>query len=165
MSGGSLPLSLFLQGCRSMKRIAVGLSLLFFVACASAPTPQPAVTTTVAPPPAPVHSANALTTIASVAKTIAEPRIRVGLVNDQTTVTFPRLAGGYYVITDTTSATIRRGFTLTAPVSDAALHYAVQVSTVSDLASANTLADVRHTTNSTSRASSPTAPRQCSRSS
>jgi len=124
-----------------MKRIAVAFSLLFFAACASAPTPQPAVTTTVAPPPAPVRSANALTTVASVAKTIAEPRIRVGLVNDQTTVTFPRLAGGYYVITDTTSAAIRRGFTLTAPVSDATLHYSVQVSTVSDLASANTLAE------------------------
>ncbi|MBV9187618.1 MAG: hypothetical protein JO093_18525, partial [Acidobacteria bacterium] len=72
--------------------------------------------------------------MSSVAKTIAEPRIRVGLVNDQTTVTFPRLNGGYYIVTDTTSATIRRGFTLTAPVSDAAAHYALQVSTVSDLA-------------------------------
>ena len=75
------------------------------------------------------------------AKAIAEPRIRVGLVNDQTTVTFPRLQGGYYIVTDRTSATIQRGFTLTAPVTDAAAHYAVQVSTVSDLASANTLAE------------------------
>src|SRR3954453_22257958 len=140
MSGRSLPLSLFLQGCRTMKRPAVALSLLF-AACASAPPAQPPATTTVAPPPAAVHSANALTPVSSVAKTIAEPRIRVGLVNDQTTVTFPRLASGYYVVTDATSATIRRGFTLTAPVSDAAAHYAVQVSTVSDVASANTLAE------------------------
>jgi stage II sporulation protein D len=125
-----------------MKRTAVALSLLF-VACASAPPAHPPTTTIVVPPPphAPVRSANALTTIPSVAKTIVEPRIRVGLVNDQTTVTFPRLNGGYYIFTDASSAAIRRGFTLTAPVSDAAAHYAVQVSTVSDLASANALAD------------------------
>jgi len=126
-----------------MKRTAVALSLLFFAACATAPPAHPpaTATTTVAPPSALVRSANALTPVSSVAKTIAEPRIRVGLVNDQTTVTFPRLAGGYYIVTDTTSATIHRGFTLTAPVSDAAAHYAVQVSTVSDLPSANTLAE------------------------
>jgi stage II sporulation protein D len=123
-----------------MKRTAVALSLLFAAACASAPPSQPAVTTTVTAPPA-SRSANALTPVSSVTKTIAEPRIRVGLINDQTTVTFPRIAGGYYIATDTTSAAIRRGFTLTAPVSDAAAHYAVQVSTVSDVASANTLAE------------------------
>src|SRR5881227_2281084 len=124
-----------------MKRTAVALSLLFVAACASTPAAHPPETTTVAPqPPASVRSANALTTVTSAAKTIAEPRIRVGLVNDQTTVAFPRVAGGYYIVTDTTSAIIRRGFTLTAPVSDAAAHYAVQVSTVSDVASANTLA-------------------------
>src|SRR3954464_4399613 len=124
-----------------MKRTAVALSLLIFAACASAPPARPPVTATAAPPPTAVRSTNALSPVSSVAKTIAEPRIRVGLVNDQTTVTFPRLAGGYYVVTDTTSTTIRRGFTLTAPVSDAAAHYAVQVSTVSDLVSANTLAE------------------------
>ena len=129
-----------------MKRIAVALSLLFFAACASAPPAHPPATTTtvappITPPPAPTRSANAYTTVASVARTIAEPRIRVGLVNDQATVTFPRLNGGYYIVTDTVSATIRRGFTLTAPVSDAAAHYAVQVSTISDVASANALAE------------------------
>ena len=126
-----------------MKRTAVALSLLFFAACASAPPARPPATTTVVPPPppAPIRSANALTPVTAVAKTIAEPRIRVGIVNDQTTVTFPRLAGGYFIVTDATSGTIRRGFTLTAPVTDAAAHYAVQVSTVSDVASANTLAE------------------------
>src|SRR5436309_11358115 len=125
-----------------MKRTAVALSLLVFAACASAPPAHTPETTTVAPqPPASVRSANALTNVTSVAKTIGEPRIRVGLVNDQTTVTLPRIAGGYYIVTDTTSATIRRAFTLTAPVGDAAAHYAVQVSTVSDVASANTLAE------------------------
>src|SRR5438270_2408343 len=127
-----------------MKRTAVALSLLLFAACASAPPAHPPATTTAAPPPAAGRSANALTPVSSVAKTIVEPRIRVGLVNDQTAVTFPRLPGGYYVIMDTTSATIRRGFTLTAPVTDAAAHYAVQVSTVSDLASANALAEKLH---------------------
>lgn len=126
-----------------MKRTAVALSILFVAACATAPPAHPPAPTTtiVAAPPAPARSANALTPVSTVAKTIGEPRIRVGLVNDQTTVTFARLAGGYYVVTNTTSATIRRGFTLTAPVSDAAAHYAVQVSTVSDLVSANTLAE------------------------
>jgi stage II sporulation protein D len=123
-----------------MKRTAAALSLFFAAACASAPPSHPQETT-VAPPPAAVRSANAFTAVTSVTKTIAEPRIRVGLVNDQTTVTFPRLPGGYYIVTDTTSAAIRRGFTLTAPVTDAAAHYAVQVSTVSDLVSANTLAE------------------------
>src|ERR1051326_7375248 len=98
-----------------MKRIVVALSLLVLAACASAPPSRPPAATAVVPPPAPVRSANALTPVNSVAKTIVEPRIRVGLVNDQTSVTFPRLAGGYYVVTDTASATIRRGFTLTAP--------------------------------------------------
>jgi stage II sporulation protein D len=125
-----------------MKRTAVALSLLLFAACASAPpVHSPATTTVASPPPAPAGSANGLTPVSSVAKTITEPRIRVGLVNDQTTVTFPRLAGGYYIVTDTAAATIRRGFTLTAPVSDAVAHYAVQVSSVSDVASANTLAE------------------------
>ncbi|HEV7486593.1 MAG TPA: SpoIID/LytB domain-containing protein [Thermoanaerobaculia bacterium] len=125
-----------------MKRTAVALSLLFFAACASAPPAQPPAATTppVVSPPALARSANAFTTVSSVAKTIAEPRIRVGLVNDQTTVSFSRLPGGYYIVTDTTSAIIRRGFTLTAPVSDAAAHFAVQVSTVSDFDSANALA-------------------------
>jgi stage II sporulation protein D len=91
--------------------------------------------------PPPARSTNGLTPVASVAKTIVEPRIRVGIVNDQSTVIFPRVADGYYVVGDTGAATIRRGFTLTAPVTDAAAHYAVQVSAVSDLPSANTLAE------------------------
>src|SRR5258705_5311757 len=120
-----------------MKRTAVALSLLIFAACASAPPAHPPATTTTAPPPVIVRSANALTAVSTVAKAIAEPRIRVGLVNDQTTVTFPRLAGGYYIVSDSGTFVILRGFTLTAPVTDAAAHYAVQVSTVSDVASAN----------------------------
>lgn len=86
-------------------------------------------------------SPNALTMVSAAAKSIIEPRIRVGLLSDQTSVTFPRVTGGYYVITGPTAATIRRGFTMTAPVSDAAARYAVQVSTISDVTSANALAE------------------------
>ena len=131
-----------------MKRTAVALSLLVFAACASAPTAPPSrppvVTPSVmpvAPPPPPARSANAMTPVATVAKAIAEPRIRVGIVNDQATVTFPRVAGGYYIVSDAGSAMIRRGFTMTAPVPDAPAHYAVQVSAISDITSANALAE------------------------
>jgi len=121
-----------------MKRTAVALSLAVFACASPPPKVSPAATTTTPPP---VRSTNGLSPVTAVTATIAEPRIRVGLANDQTTVTFPRLAAGYYIVTDNSSAIIRRGFTLTAPVTDAAAHYAVQVSAVSDLASANSLAD------------------------
>jgi stage II sporulation protein D len=130
-----------------MKRIVVFLSLLV-AACASAPPSQPApppVSLPVAPaPPPPLHSQNAMTPVATVAKVIAEPRIRVGIVSDQATVTFPRVAGGYYIVSDAGSAVIRRGFTMPAPLGDVASHYAVQVSTTSDLTSANALAEKLH---------------------
>jgi stage II sporulation protein D len=128
-----------------MNRIAIALSLLTLGACASAPPAT--VTRPALPPPPPIamtppaRSPNAMTTVAAVPKSIVEPRIRVGLINDQPAVTFPRIAGGYYLVTDTSSATIRRGFTMTAPLSDAPAHYAVQVSAVSDLPSANALAE------------------------
>ena len=131
-----------------MKRTAVALSLLVFAACASAPPAPPSrppvvtpAVTPVAPPSPPARSANAMTPVATVAKAIAEPRIRVGIVNDQATVTFPRVAGGYYIVSDAGSAMIRRGFTMTAPVPDAPAHYAVQVSAISDIVSANALAE------------------------
>src|ERR1700756_3856494 len=114
-----------------MKRTAVALSLFVVAACASAPPPRRPETMT-APVAQPVHAANALTPVAAVAKTIAEPRIRVGIVNDQAAVTFPRIAGGYYIAGDGGAAVIPRGFTMTPPVPDAPAHYAVQVSTVSD---------------------------------
>jgi stage II sporulation protein D len=128
-----------------MKRTAFALSLIVFAACASAPTapptPPPAVTPAVTPPPLPARSVNAMTQVTTVAKTIAEPRIRVGIVSDQATVTFLRVAGGYYIVSDAGSAMIRRGFTMTAPVPDAPAHYAVQVSTISDITSASALGE------------------------
>lgn len=114
--------------------------LLFVVLLSSAcATPRPAVAPQPQPQPQPPPqpqtaplSANALTRVATVGKTIAEPRIRVGMLSDQASVTFPRIAGGYYLIEDNgTASTLRRGFTATAPLSGAS-HYAVQVTALTD---------------------------------
>lgn len=82
-----------------------------------------------------------MTAVASMPRTIAEPRIRVGLLSDQGSVTFPRTADGYFVVTEAGASTIRRGFTVTAPLANATVRYAVQVSSISDLGSARTLAE------------------------
>jgi len=123
-----------------MKRLAVLVCLL--AACTTAPPPasqHPNVPTSQPAPPR--RSPNAFNPVASVAKTIVEPRIKVGMLSDQTTVSFPRVAGGYYLIADSGSFTLRRGFTLTAPLGEAAARYAVQVSAISDETSANQLAE------------------------
>jgi stage II sporulation protein D len=112
-----------------MKRCALLLILIVLAAC-----------TTTAPPPRPQPQAvspNRLTPVASVERAIAEPRIRVGLLNDQTTVTFPRIAGGYCLVTDAGPSILRRGFTDTAPMSNAIVRFAVQVSAISDKPSAD----------------------------
>jgi len=113
-----------------MKRTAIPL-LAFLAACSQAPPPQVA----------PTAQPNGLTRVASVSKTIAEPRIRVGLLSNQHTVTFPRIDGGYYLITDSGSWLLRRGFTDTAPVEETTLHYAVQVSALSDKPSSDALVE------------------------
>src|SRR5258705_13972314 len=115
------------------RRLAVVVLLL--AACAKPPAPK-----VVPPTPTPVRASNALTPIATVAKTIVEPRIRVGLLSDQTSVTFPRIDGGYYLITDSGASTLRRGFSDSAPLSDTAIRYAVQAGAISDKASAETFA-------------------------
>ncbi|HSP13972.1 MAG TPA: SpoIID/LytB domain-containing protein [Thermoanaerobaculia bacterium] len=120
-----------------MKRLPIAV-LAFAAACATAPPPKP-----VAPSPqVPTQSPNRLTAVSTVARTITEPRIRVGLLSDQPSVTFPRVRDGYYVIADSGPAIIRRGFTVTAPMANAAVvRYAVQVSAISDLNSVNALVD------------------------
>src|SRR6266566_2629682 len=112
-------------------RLAVAVFLI--AACATPPAPK------VTPTP-PARPSNALTPAASIAKTIAEPRIRVGLLSDQAAVTFPRIEGGYYVITDSGASTLRRGFTDSAPLSETAIRYAVQAGAISDRPSAETFA-------------------------
>ena len=111
-----------------MKRSIAAFALALFAACSTAPAPK----TTPQPP----RLSNVLLPVTAVTKTIAEPRIRVGMLSDQTAVTFPRVDGGYYLITDKGSWILRRGFTDAAPLSDTTLHYAVQASALSDQPSA-----------------------------
>ena len=119
-----------------MKRIRFVPALLLLAACAST-TPPPS-----RPPIAPVtRPANALTPAATLARTITTPSIRVGLLGDQSAVTFPRTTDGYYVITDAGASVIKRGFTLNAPAAGAPVRYAVQASAISDLTSTNALAE------------------------
>lgn len=132
-----------------MRRLALTLTLSLIAACAATtPTPTPAPTATNPTTPstpsaqtAPVRSANALTPVASMPRTIAEPRIRVGLMSDQSTVSFPRTADGYYLVTDKGPSLLKRGFTATAPLANAPVRYAVQVSAISDQSSAQTLVE------------------------
>ena len=51
-------------------------------------------------------------------------------------MTFPRVDGGYYLITDNGSSLLRRGFADAAPLSETTLHYAVQAGAISDKPSA-----------------------------
>ena len=112
-------------------RLAVVILLL--AACAKAPAPK------ITPPAAPVRSINALTPVATVPKTIVEPRIRVGLLSDQASVTFPRIDGGYLIVTDSGASTLRRGFTVSAPLGESATRYAVQAAAISDKTSVDAL--------------------------
>jgi stage II sporulation protein D len=78
----------------------------------------------------------------SQARTIREPRIKVGLLSDQTSVTFDRVDGGYFLVTDTQSFATKRGLTIAGPVgANAPVHYAVQVSSISDITSVQALAE------------------------
>jgi stage II sporulation protein D len=129
-----------------MRRIAAIVLLSFLTtACATtspAPSsPQQPRSSTPVSQPAVQRSANAMTPVASLPRTIAEPRIRVGLLSDQSTVTFPRTADGYYLVGDSGPALLKRGFTATAPLANAPVHYAVQVSAISDQSSANALVE------------------------
>ncbi|HEV2718664.1 MAG TPA: SpoIID/LytB domain-containing protein, partial [Thermoanaerobaculia bacterium] len=115
--------------------------LLLAAGCASvppAPSPQ-------APPPQQPPSSkspNALTPTTAT-RAIAEPRIRVGMLTDQHSVTFPRIDGGYLLVDDSGAAQLlRRGFTDSAPLpAGTPVHFAVQVSSLTDQASANALVE------------------------
>lgn len=120
-----------------MYRNAAALLLLVLAtSCATAPAPQ-----SQSDPVAPPSSANRLTPAVTAPKPIAEPKIRVGLLSDQSTVSFPRVPGGYYLISDAGTSTLRRGFTIAAPLADAKVRYAVQASTISDQTSATAFGD------------------------
>lgn len=127
-----------------MRRLAFLLTLL--AGCAGTtpqPTPRPTTTAPTKPSaqPAPSRPANALTPVASLPRTIAEPRIRVGLLSDQSSIAFPRTSDGYYLVSEKGPSLLRRGFTATAPLANAPVRYAVQVSAISDQSSAETLVE------------------------
>lgn len=122
-----------------MHRLAIVLSLFVVSACATAPPPAPARAPS-APGAQPSRSPNALTPVAAMPRAIAEPKISVGLLSDQSTVTFPRTADGYYLVSEAGPSTLRRGFTVAAPLANAVVRYAVQVSAISDQTSASALA-------------------------
>jgi peptidoglycan hydrolase-like amidase len=116
------------------------IAALLLAACASAPPRPAAPQSATQTPPQPAHSPNALTPVGN-AKTIAEPRIRVGMLSDQASVTFPRIDGGYYLVADDGASTLRRGFTASAPLrTSLAMHYAVQVISYSDKTTADAFA-------------------------
>jgi stage II sporulation protein D len=126
-----------------MRRFALPLVLLWLAGCAATtpPTQPSKPSSTPAAQTAAPRAANALTPVASLPRTIAEPRIRVGLMSDQSTVSFPRTTDGYYLVTDKGPSLLRRGFTATAPLANAPVRYAVQVSAISDQSSADTLVE------------------------
>lgn len=126
-----------------MKRYALFL-FPFVFACTSAPPPK-ATPQRQQQPATIAASPNRLTPVASAQRTIADPRIRVGLLNDQSSVTFPRIADGYYLITDAGPSVLRRGFTDTAPLSNAPARYAVQMAAISDKSSADAFVARVHT--------------------
>jgi stage II sporulation protein D len=128
-----------------MKRLSpIVLFVPLLVACATGPAPRPEVRPAPRPEvtvPAPVLSPNALTPLGTVPRAIAEPRIRVGLLSDQTTVSFPRIVGGYLVVTPAGASSLKRGFSVKAPLSDATLRYAVQAGAISDQPSADSFVE------------------------
>ncbi|HEY0159814.1 MAG TPA: SpoIID/LytB domain-containing protein [Thermoanaerobaculia bacterium] len=128
-----------------MRRTAIAF-LLTLAACATtppgpAPSPTPSSGTHPVEQPATPRSENALTPVASGPRAIAAPSIRVGLLSDQSSVTFPRTADGYYLVSEGGPSILRRGFTATAPLANAPVRYAVQVSAISDQSSANALVE------------------------
>jgi stage II sporulation protein D len=131
-----------------MRRIALTLLIPVLAACTSTtPTTTPPTTRPAegpAQPPVVARSPNALTPVTKTL-TITAPVIRVGLLIDQPEVTFPRTAGGYYVVSDAGPSTLRRGFTVRAPLAEAAVRYAVQMAAISDQSSSQALVERLHT--------------------
>ncbi|HSP35409.1 MAG TPA: SpoIID/LytB domain-containing protein, partial [Thermoanaerobaculia bacterium] len=119
-----------------MRRLSLAVFLL--AACAAPPAPR---TTPATQPPSAPRSTNGLTPVQSVARTIVEPRIRVGLLSDQPAVSFPRTKDGYSIVGDGGPSIIRRGFTVAAPLANATVRYAVQVAAISDQTSVNAIVD------------------------
>lgn len=97
------------------------LLALLSASCATTTTPTPSA-------PA-VRTEGALAPLAAAAPQIARPLFRVGLESDLAKATFPRIAGGYVVVTDGGAFSTRRGFDVTAPGAARAVRYTVRVAT------------------------------------
>lgn len=101
---------------------------LVAASCATSTTqPAPASGPSATPP-----ATRGLQAVAQASRTIADPIVRVGLLTDQTSAAFPRVDGGYFVISDRGPSIIGRGFTVSSPVTQATTRYAVQVAALGD---------------------------------
>jgi stage II sporulation protein D len=120
-----------------MKKLLLPLSL-FALSCATAtpPASQPPVTRSGGDRPV----SGRLET-ATVTRPIQEPSVRVGLHSDETVSSFPRIDGGYVLVSDAGTFRMDRGFRAEAPVGEASLRWAVQVAALSDRESAEKFAE------------------------
>ena len=134
-----------------MKKSVLALAISLAAGCASS-TPDASPVTSASPSAALASaSTKRLTPVASTDKRIMTPTIRVGLLSDQSTVTFRRRDDGYVIVGPDGPARIGRGFTLSAPLPAAAVRYGVQVLTISDNRSAEAFA-LKITTETSQRA-------------
>lgn len=123
-----------------MKNLFAALLVIVAASCATQPVGAPPAPNT-APANQPSASPNRLTPLAAAPRSIATPSIRVGLVSDQNRVDFPRTREGYLIVTDAGPSTLRRGFSIDAPLAGAVVRHAVQAGAISDLPSAEAFAE------------------------
>jgi len=114
-------------------RSSFAVTFLLVVACATTSPQRP--TTTPPAPPAPLS--NRMTPVSTSPRALAPPLIRVGLLTDQDRVSFDRIENGYVIVTPAGPSILKRGFTVSAPLSGAAVRYALQAATMTDQSSAD----------------------------
>lgn len=107
-----------------------------FIACATT-TPRPPVGSPEQPGVPSTGTSNRMTPVSTAPRALTPPIIRVGLLTDQDRVAFDRIENGYLIITPAGPSILKRGFTISAPLSGAAVRYAVQAATMTDQSSAN----------------------------
>lgn len=117
------------------KTVVSLFTFVFLVSCTTTTTTPSELQTAPVPP----SVSNRLSPLATSPREIEPPLVRVGLQSDQSRVEFPRVQGGYILISDAGPSRIGRGFIVTAPLADAAVRYAVQVAALSDRLSATAL--------------------------
>lgn len=110
----------------------LAVPFVFVAACATS-SPKPPVVSTERP----AAVSNRMTPVSTSPRSLAPPLIRVGLLTDQDRVTFDRIENGYLIVTPAGPSILKRGFTISAPLSGAAVRYAVQAATMTDQSSAD----------------------------